>query len=74
MGERPARRPPWQGANVFHCTLSSAPRPEVSDFTGTAEVLGVAGVVAGGRIGRDAVDHEIVSQDFLGEPARPGAG
>jgi hypothetical protein len=75
------------GANVFHCTLSSAPAPEVSDFSGTKEVLVVQGLVAGGCIGQDvagmtwdcylgqdAVDHEIVSQDFLGEPAGPGAG
>lgn len=78
---------PDTGASVFHCTLSSAPAPEVLDFTGTKEALVVDGRVAGGcigqdragmtwdcYIGQDAVDHEIVSQDFLGEPAGPGAG
>jgi hypothetical protein len=75
------------GGTVFHCTLASAPAPEVSDFSLTKEVLVVDGKVAGGCIGRDAagltwdcyigqdaVDHEIVSQDFLGEPAGPGRG
>ncbi len=59
----------------------------ITDFDGTKEVLVVHGVVAGGcigqdtagmtwdcYIGQDAVDHEIVTQDFLGEPAGPGAG
>lgn len=72
---------------TFHCTLSSAPAPEVSDFTGTKEILVVDGKVAGGCIGQDAagltwdcyvgqdaVDQEIVTQDFLGEPAGPGRG
>ena len=58
-----------------------------SDFTGTKEPLVVDGTVAGGCIGTDAagltwecyvgqaaVDHEIVSQDFLGQPAGPGRG
>ena len=72
----------------FHCTLSSAPAPEVSDFRGTKEVLAIDGVAAGGcigldeagmtwdcYIGQDAVDHEIISQDFLGEPILgPGRG
>ena len=72
---------------VFHCTLKSAPRPDVSDFSGTKEVLVADGLVAGGCIGQDAagmtwdcyvgqdaVDMEIISQDFLGEPAGPGVG
>jgi hypothetical protein len=72
---------------TFHCTLSSAPAPEVSDFTGTKEILVVDGKVAGGCIGQDAagltwdcyvgqdaVDQEIVTQDFLGGPAGPGRG
>ena len=58
-----------------------------TDFTGTKEVLVVDGKVAGGCIGtdvpglswvcyvgQDAVDHEIISKDFLGEPAGPGRG
>ncbi len=73
--------------SVFHCTLSTVPAPEVSDFSGTKEVLVVDGKVAGGCIGQDAaglswdcyvgqdaVDHDIVTQDFLGEPAGPGRG
>lgn len=65
-----------------------APAPEVSDFSGTKEVLAIDGVAAGGcigldtagmtwdcYIGLDAVDHEIISQDFLGEPILgPGRG
>jgi hypothetical protein len=71
---------------VFHCTLTHAPR-ESSDYTGTKEVLVVDGKAAGGCIGRDAagmtwdcyvgqdaVDQEIITQDFLGEPAGPGVG
>jgi len=58
-----------------------------TDFTGTKEVLVVDGTVAGGCIGtdvaglswtcyvgQDAVDHEIITKDFLGEPAGPGRG
>ena len=73
--------------SVFHCSLASAPAPEVTDFTGTKEVLVVDGKVAGGcigldvagmtwdcYIGQDAVDHEIVTKDFLGQPAGPGRG
>jgi hypothetical protein len=83
---------PTCGANPdgtsFRCTLSTAPAPEVTDFTDTKEVLAIDGVAAGGcigldvagmtwdcYIGQDAVDHEIISQDFLGEPVlRPGHG
>jgi hypothetical protein len=59
----------------------------IGDYTGTKEVLVVGGKVAGGCIGldaagmtwtcyvgQDAVDQEIISQDFLGEPAGPGQG
>ena len=75
------------GANVFHCTLAAAPAAETSDYTGTKEILVITGKVAGGcigqdkagmswdcYIGQDAVDHQIVTQDFLGEPAGPGRG
>lgn len=75
----------------FACTLATAPdgtdAAAVGDYTGTKEVLVVAGNVAGGCIGldavgmtwtcyvgQDAVDHEIIGQDFLGEPAGPGRG
>jgi hypothetical protein len=57
-------------------------------YLGTKEVVAIDGVVAGGCIGLDqagmtwdcfvgqaAVDHEIISQDFLGEPVLgPGHG
>jgi len=73
---------------VYHCTLSTAPAPESDDFTGVKEVLAVDDKVAGGCIGQDvagmtwdcylgqdAVDQEIISQDFLGEPVfGPGVG
>lgn len=72
----------------FRCTLANAPAPEVTDFTGVKEVLAIDGVAAGGcigldaagmtwdcYIGQDAVDQEIISQDFLGEPILgPGRG
>jgi hypothetical protein len=74
----------------FRCTLSRAPGQEdgIGDFTGTKEVLAIDGIAAGGCIGldvagmtwdcylgQDAVDHEIISQDFLGEPILgPGRG
>jgi hypothetical protein len=57
-------------------------------YQGTKEVVAIDGVVAGGCIGLDAagmtwdcyvgqaaVDHEIISQDFLGQPVLgPGHG
>jgi hypothetical protein len=57
-------------------------------YLGTKEVVAIDGVVAGGCIGLDqagmtwdcyvgqaAVDHDIISQDFLGEPLLgPGHG
>jgi hypothetical protein len=75
------------GGDVFHCTLSTAPVSEIPDYAGTKETIVVDGRVAGGcigqdsagitwdcYIGQDAVDKEIVTQDFLGEPAGPGVG
>lgn len=38
----------------FRCTLSTAPAPEVTDFTGTKEVLAIDGIAAGGCISLDA--------------------
>jgi hypothetical protein len=65
----------------------AAPAEGTVNFNGTKEVLVANGNVAGGcigqdaaglswdcYIGQDAVDHEIVTQDFLGEPAGPGRG
>jgi hypothetical protein len=77
------------GGTVFHCTLGSAPSADsgIPDYTGTKEVLVVEGLVAGGCIGQDAdgmtwdcylgqdaVEMEIITRDFLGEPAGPGVG
>jgi hypothetical protein len=75
------------GGKVFHCTLGSAPAPDVSDYTGSKQILVAGGKVAGGCIGQDvagmhwdcyvgqdAVDMEIITHDFLGEPAGPGVG
>ena len=74
---------------VFHCTLAAAPSTDsgISEFSGTKEVLVAGGVVVGGCIGQDgagltwdcylgqdAVDKEIITKDFLGEPAGPGIG
>jgi hypothetical protein len=72
----------------FRCTLSRPPAGEQTNFTGAKEVLAIDGVAAGGCIGLDAagmtwdcfigqpaVDREIISQDFLGQPvAGPGQG
>jgi hypothetical protein len=60
----------------------------VANYTGRVEPIAIDGVVAGGCLGRsadglswdcyigqDAVDHLIISQDFLGEPMLgPGRG
>ncbi len=72
----------------FHCTLASAPAPEVSDYRGTKETLAIGGKVAGGcigldkagmtwdcYIGKDAVDQDIIGPDLLGQPqTEPGRG
>jgi len=75
--------------SVIHCTLATAPSTAsgITDFDGTKEALVVDGKVAGGcigqdsagmtwdcYIGQDAVDKEIITKDFLGEPAGPGIG
>lgn len=73
---------------TYHCTLDTVPAPEVSDFTGTKELLTVNGVISGGCIGQDtaglswfcyigddAVNHDILVKDLLGQPApEPGRG
>jgi hypothetical protein len=75
------------GGDLFHCTLATAPAAETVTFSGTKQLLVADHKVVGGcigqdqagltwdcYIGQDAVDHEIVTQDFLGEPAGPGRG
>jgi hypothetical protein len=77
-----------QGSNgAFRCTLATTPTEDGPEYLGTKEILVVGGKVAGGCIGldkagltwdcylgQDAVDHEIITRDFLGEPAGPGRG
>ena len=73
----------------YHCTLESAPRPEVSDWTGTVEPSvdatkhvngGCRSLRSDGRewecyIGQAAVDQRMIGPDFLGEYApSPGVG
>jgi len=72
----------------FRCTLSRPPAGDPATFMGAEEVLAIDGVAAGGCIGLDAagmtwdcfvgqaaVDHDIISQDFLGQPVLgPGQG
>jgi len=74
--------------STYHCTLATAPAPESSDFAGSKELVAVDGKIAGGCIGQDvagmhwdcymgqdAVRHEILVQDLLGQPEpEPGKG
>jgi len=73
---------------TYHCTLDSAPTGDQDDYRGTKEVVAIDQKVAGGCIGQDqaglawdcwigtdAVRHEIITQDYLGEPVLgPGQG
>ena len=71
------------GSTGFRCTLSAAPSADsgVSDYRGSKQIIVVADKVAGGCIGRDhdgmswdcwigldAVEHGIITKDYLGEP------
>ena len=72
----------------FRCGLSRPPVGDAGTYLGYKEVLAIDGVAAGGCLGLDAtgmtwecyigqaaVDHEIISQDFLGQPVLgPGQG
>jgi hypothetical protein len=72
----------------FRCMLSRPPSGGMATYLGAKEVLAIDGVAAGGCIGLDAtgqtwdcfigqaaVDHEIISQEFLGQPVLgPGQG
>ena len=74
--------------STYHCTLASSPAPEVTDFTGTKELVAIDGKIAGGCIGQDAagmhwscfigqdaVRHDILVQELLGQPEpQPGRG
>jgi hypothetical protein len=73
---------------TYHCTLATAPTGESSDYRGSKEIVAIGDKVAGGCIGQDkaglawdcwigeeAVKHEIITEDFLGEPVLgPGRG
>lgn len=72
----------------YRCTLARPPGGDFATYLDAKEVLAIDGVAAGGCIGLDAagmnwhcflgqsaVDHEIISQDFLGQPVlAPGQG
>jgi hypothetical protein len=74
--------------STYHCTLASAPAPEVTDFTGAKELVAIDKKIAGGCIGQDAagmhwtcyigedaVRHDILVHDLLGQPEpEPGRG
>ena len=73
---------------TYHCTLASAPAPEISDFQGSKQLIAIDQKIAGGCIGQDhagmtwncyvgdeAVRMEILTQDLLGQPElEPGRG
>jgi hypothetical protein len=66
---------------TYHCTLASPPKPEAPDFRGSKQLLGIDKKIAGGCVGQDdaglnwdcwigndAVKHQILAQDLLGQP------
>jgi hypothetical protein len=73
---------------TYHCTLTSAPAPEISDFKGSKQLIAIDQKIAGGCIGQDhagmtwdcyvgieAVRKEILTEDLLGQPElEPGRG
>jgi hypothetical protein len=73
--------------STYHCTLAIAPT-DTLDYRGSKQLIVIDRIIAGGCIGQDAaglawdcwvgkaaVDHEILTHDFLGEPALgPGQG
>jgi hypothetical protein len=73
---------------TYHCTLASAPAPEISDFKGSKQLIAIDQKIAGGCIGQDhagmtwdcyvgieAVRKEILTEDLLGQPElEPGRG
>jgi hypothetical protein len=72
---------------TYHCTLATPPT-ETIDFRGAKELIAIDQKIAGGCVGQDsaglswdcyigdeAVKHEILVQDMLGDPAlEPGKG
>jgi hypothetical protein len=79
---------PGIDGSTFRCTLARPPAGDAQTWLEAKEVLAIDGVAAGGCIGLDAagmnwdcflgqaaVDREIISQDFLGQPVLgPGQG
>jgi hypothetical protein len=73
---------------TYHCTLATPPTDNQSDYRGSKEIIAIDQKVAGGCIGQDrgglawdcwigmdAVRHEIITEDFLGQPELgPGQG
>jgi hypothetical protein len=73
---------------TYHCTLATAPAPEISDFLGSKQLIAIDQKIAGGCIGQDsagmtwdcyvgvdAVRKDILVQDLLGEQElEPGRG
>ena len=68
---------------TYHCTLATAPAPEISDFLGSKQLIAIDQKIAGGCIGQDhagmtwdcyvgeeAVRMEILVEDLLGQPER----
>lgn len=76
-------------AITYHCTLATSPTAEgMTDFRGAKELIAIDAKIAGGCIGQDeaglswdcfvgveAVRHEILVEDLLGQPElEPGRG
>ncbi|MEP6639599.1 MAG: hypothetical protein ABJC39_09650 [Chloroflexota bacterium] len=73
---------------TYHCTLTTAPAAETSDFRGSKQLIAIDLKIAGGCIGQDtagmswdcwigeeAVRHDILAEDLLGQPElEPGKG
>ena len=73
---------------TYHCTLATAPAPEISDFKGSKQLIAIDQKIAGGCIGQDhagmtwdcyvgkeAVRMQILVEDLLGQPElEPGRG
>ena len=73
---------------TYHCTLATVPAPEITDFRGSKQLVAIDQKIAGGCIGQDvlgltwdcwmggdAVAHDILVEDLLGQPqTEPGRG
>jgi hypothetical protein len=73
---------------TYHCALATAPTGGSTDYRGSKELVAIDQKIAGGCIGQDqaglawdcwigtdAVRHDILTQDLLGQPElEPGQG